>query len=226
MIPTRTPFINLRGQGTGSVVLKVMCVCCESWCSIYISCKTIVGKPWGNFASHIHVDNHMHYPKPFGLFPKSTAAVIKIKMPNTSRKTKKILSNITWNPLKNLPKSSQNGAWDPPKTQCQALCPYFGIFDQSWSDLGRPFEVIWPPKSIQKYVTFNVDVRTNFSWLLNTFTPIVHVFWASKLELKIDRCLSRKMVFRVHETPNFSGLGVSGTITNLIKINNKTNMRF
>ena len=53
-----------------------------------------------------------------------------------------------------------------------------------------------------------------------------HVFWASKLEFKIDQCLSRKMVFRVHETPNSSGLGVSGTIKNLIKINNKTNMRF
>ena len=69
-----------------------------------------------------------------------------------------------------------------------------------------------------KYVDFHVGFIINFYYVLTTFAPLIHHFWASKLDFEIDPGLCLKMVFRVHETPMFSGLGTPRTIQYLIKI--------
>ena len=108
-----------------------------------------------------HRNGKRDHPNPFGIFPISMAVIVKIKMPDASSRPWKSFENslkILWklvgtppqnlpkssqnggrNPLKNLPKSSQNGGPNPPRMWFQALCPYYGIFGECWSDLGRPF---------------------------------------------------------------------------------------
>ena len=138
----------------------------------------------------------------------------------------KNLSNISGNPIKNLQQSSQNGDRDPPKTQCQALCNYFDILHQFWSDLGRSFEVICPPKSMYKICFFSHRFQNQLLLCFSTSAPLFHHFWASKLDSDTNRGLCRKMVFRVHETPIFSGSGSCGTTQNRIQSNHTNKHAF
>ena len=66
-----------------------------------------------------------------------------------------------------------------------------------------------------KHVYFHIGFIIHFYYVLSICAPLIHHFWASKLDFEIDRCRSRKIVFRAHETHIF-----------LTNINNKTSMRF
>jgi hypothetical protein len=72
-------------------------------------------------------------------------------MPNTFRKTKKIHSNITLNPLKNRPKTCQNGVRDPPKHHfklCALILVFLVNLDAIWEKLLSSFGIQNPYKNM------------------------------------------------------------------------------